>query len=163
SSVEDFLSQTVKSGARSILGRDLQGTYCPGEAAHRDVIIRAEHHLSTMLVRVQWGRDKRESLPERYQVALRNGEQLVPVGWVRHGLSKKDQLALSSVLLPLMNGEDSEAVVVAAQIRLMLRVRGAHKSGDEFVLLDPMIVGHRLHSSVEDADDMSLLENICIQ
>ena len=163
SSVEDFLGQAVKSGARSILGRDLQGTYCPGEAAPRDVIIHAEHRLSLMLVRVKWGRGKREGLPERYQVALRNGEQLVPVGWVRHGLSKKDQLALSSVLLPLMKGEDEETVVLAAQIRLMLRVRGAHKRGDEFALLDPMIEGYRLHSSVEDADDLSLLESICIQ
>ena len=163
SSVEDFLGQAVKSGARSILGRDLQGAYCPGEAAHRDVIIRSEHHLSTILVRVQWGRGKREGLPERYQVALRNGEQLVPVGWIRRGLSRKDQLALSSVLLPLMKGEDKEAVVLAAQIRLMLRIRGAHKRGDEFVLLEPMIEGYRLHSSVEDADDLSLLESICIQ
>ncbi|MDD4579227.1 MAG: hypothetical protein PHF80_00980, partial [Methanothrix sp.] len=162
SSVEDFLGQAVKFGARSILGRDLLGTYCPGEAAPRDVIIHAEHRLSLMLVRVKWGRGKREGLPERYQVAVRNGEQLVQVGWVSHGLSKKDQMELSSMLLPLMNGEDDETVVLAAQIRLMIRVRGAHKRGDEFVLLGPVIEGYRLHSSIEDADDLSLLENICI-
>jgi len=162
SSVEDFLDKALKSGARSLLGRDLHGTYSPGEEAHGDIIIRAEHHLSFMLVRVKWGRGREEGLPEKYQVALKNGEQLVPVGWIGHGPSKKDQQELSSELRPLMKGEDDETAVAALQIILKLRIRGALKRGDDFVMLDPMIEQFRLHAAVKDADDLSLLENICI-
>ena len=62
SAVDEFLCRTRKAGARTLLERDLQAAYRPGEVAERDFIIRAEHNLAAMIVRVQWGRDtKREA------------------------------------------------------------------------------------------------------
>ena len=121
SAVDEFLCRTRKAGARTLLERDLQAAYRPGEVAERDFIIRAEHNLAAMIVRVQWGRDTKEKLPARYIVALRNGEELVPVGWAWRGLPEKDQLALSHDLRSQAKDGDDIGADVNAHILLKLR------------------------------------------
>jgi hypothetical protein len=101
-------------------------------------------------------------MPEKYLVALRNREQLVPIGWFFQGLSRKIQQELSSVLMPMNNGNDKETDVSSLKIILNIRIRGALKSGGSFIILEPMIEQFKLHASFEDVDDLSLLESVCI-
>jgi len=157
----DFLCQAGKAGARALLGRDLQAAYRPGEVAERDFIIRTEHNLAALIVRVQWGRSEKKKLPTRYQVALRSGEELVSVGWAWHGLPERDQLALSHGLRSLLRDEDESGADVTAQVLLNLKIRGAHKSGQKYRILEPVIEGVRLNASPEDADELERLEKIC--
>ncbi|MBN1235389.1 MAG: hypothetical protein JW999_04980 [Methanotrichaceae archaeon] len=163
--VDEFLCRAGKSGAQALLERDLQATYRPGEVSERDFIVRAEHNLAALIVRVAWGRRKKEKLPARYQVALRSGEQLVPVGWVWRGFSKRDHLALSHRLKSLARDEaengDEGGVDVTAQVVLDLKIRGAHKRGNKYRIIEPVIEGVRLNASPEDADDLEKLEKIC--
>jgi DNA ligase-1 len=92
--VDKLLCRSEIGGARALLERDPGGLYLPGEVAGRDFIIRVEHNIKAMIVRMQWGSGKKGELPVRYQVALRKGEDLMAVGWAMRGLSQKDQLAL---------------------------------------------------------------------
>jgi len=158
--VDEFLSRAGKAGARALLERDLQATYRPGEVSERDFIIRAEHGLDALIVRVLWGSSKKEKLPARYQVALRSGEQLVPVGWAWRGLPKRDQMALSHRLKSLVRDEDEIGADVTAQVVLNLKIKGAHKRGKKYSILEPVIEGVRLNASPEDADELERLEKI---
>ena len=161
SAVDEFLCRADKAGARALLERDLQAAYRPGIVAERDFIIRAEHNLAALIVRVSWGRGKKEKHLARYQVALRSGEELVPVGWAWRGLSEKDQLALSQCMRSLVRDEDDSGADVNAQVVLNLKIRGAHKSGGRYSILEPVIESVRLNASPEDADELKRLEKIC--
>ena len=156
--IDDFLS---RAGAWALLERDLQAPYRPGIAAERDIIIRAEHNLTAMIVRTSWGRDKKEKLPARYQVALRRGEELVPVGWAWRGLPKTDQQTLSHGLRSLVIDKDESGADVNAQVVLNLKIRGAHKSKAKYIILEPVIEGFKLNATLDDADDLECLEMIC--
>ena len=161
SAVDDFLCRAGKAGARALLARDLQAAYRPGIVSDRDFIIRAEHNLAALIVRVQWGRGEKKKLPARYQVALRSGEELVPVGWATRGLLEKDQRALSHGLRSLVRDEDESGADVNAEVVLNLKIRGAHKIGGKYSILEPVIEGFRLNASREDADELQGLEKIC--
>ncbi|MEI8002802.1 MAG: hypothetical protein WCG94_00540 [Methanothrix sp.] len=161
SAASEFLCQAGIAGARALLERDLQAAYRPGEVAEGDFIIRAEHNLAALIVRASWGRGKKELLPARYLVALRSGEELVPVGWAWRGLSEMDQLALSHGMRSLAKDEDESGVDVNAQILLNLKIRGAHKREGKYSILEPVIEGFRLNASPEDADELGRLEKIC--
>jgi hypothetical protein len=114
-----------------------------------------------MIVRASWGRDKNEKLPARYEVALRRGEELVPVGWAWRGLPKADQLTLSRGLRSLVIDEDESDADVNAQVVLNLKIRGAHKSKAKYIILEPVIEGFKLNATLDDADDLECLEKIC--
>ena len=156
--VDEFLS---RAKAMALLERDLQAPYRPGIVSERDFIIRSEHNLMAMIVRTSWGRDKKEKHPTRYQVALRRGEELVPVGWARRGLPKIDQLTLSNGLRSQVINEDESGADVNAQVVLNLKIRGAHKSKAKYVILEPVIEGFKLNATLDDADDLECLEKIC--
>lgn len=159
----DFLSRSGKAGAKALLERDLQAAYRPGIVAEEDFIIRAEHNLAALIVRISWGSGKKEKLPARYLVALRWGEELVPVGWAWRGLPEKDQQALSHGLISLVIDEDESGADVNAQIVLNLKIRGAHKRGTNYSILEPVIESFRLNASLEDADELERLERICCE
>lgn len=159
--VDEFISQAGKAGSRALLERDLQAAYCPGEVSQRDFIIRAEHNIAALIVRVLWGRGKKKKLPARYQVALRSGDELVPVGFAMRGLSENDQQALSHRLEPLLNNENESGADASAQVVLNLKIRGAHKRYMKYSILEPVIEGVRLNASLEDADPLEKLETIC--
>ena len=161
SAIDEFLCLAEKAGARALLVRDLQAAYRPGEVAEKDFIIRAEFNLSAMIVRASWGRGGKKKLPERYQVALRSGEQLVPVGWAWRGLSERDHVALSHGLRSLLRDEDESGADVTAQVVLKLKIRGAQKSGTKYSILEPVIEGFGLNASPEDVDELKRLEKIC--
>jgi ATP-dependent DNA ligase len=161
SAVDEFLCQAGIAGARAFLERDLQAAYRPGIVAEGDFIIRAEHNLAALIVRASWGRGKRELLSARYLVALRSGEELVPVGWAWRGLPERDQMALSHGLRLLVRDEDESGADVNAQALLNLKIRGAHKRGQKYNILEPVIESFRLNASLEDADELERLEKIC--
>ncbi len=85
----------------------------------------------------------------------------MPVGWAWRGLLEKDQLALSHGLRSLVRDEDESGADVNAQVVLNLKIRGAHKCGGKYSILEPVIEGFRLNASLEDADDLERLEKIC--
>jgi len=156
----DFLCRVGKAGARALLERNLQAAYRPGEVAKRDFIIRAEHNLAALIVRVMWGNGEKKKHPARYQVALRSGEELVPIGWAWRGLIEKDQMAISHRLRSLVRDEDENGADLIAQVVLNLKIRGAHKLKKKYSILEPVIEGFRFNASMEDADDLERLEKI---
>jgi DNA ligase-1 len=158
--VDEFLCRAGISGARALLERDLQAAYRPGIVAERDFIIRAEHNLAALIVRVSWGRGKKEKHSARYQVALRSGRELVPIGWAWRGLLEKDQLALSHRLRSLVRDEDESGADLVAQVVLNLKISGAHKRKKKYSILEPVIEGFRFNASMVDADDLEKLEKI---
>ncbi len=161
--VDELLCRAGAAGARALLGRDLLAPYLPGMVAERDFILRAEHHLAAVIVRSSWGRDKKEKLPARYLVALRSGKELVPVGYAWRGLSQRDQQVLSHVLKSLVISEDLCGADVNAQVVLKLKIRGAHKRAEKYIIIEPVIEGFKLNATIDDADDLERLEKISSQ
>lgn len=159
--VHDFLIQMQMSGAKALLRRDLQAFYHPGRVSVSDFLIRPAHRISALIVRVRWGSGQKESDTARYEVAMRCNDGPVPVGWVRRGLSSEDQEAVSHALRPLLISVDEAGAEVAPGILLKLRIHGAEKRGDDFLVLGPVIEGMSFNATLEEADDLKLLDGIC--
>ncbi|OPY52775.1 MAG: DNA ligase [Methanosaeta sp. PtaU1.Bin112] len=162
--VDELFSKAA--GARALLMRDPEAPYLPGMISKEDFIIGAEQKLAAMIVRVSWGQGKNEIMAGKYQVALRNDDELVPVGWTGFGLSEPDRLRLFHALksLAINKGEcevggDSEEPVLA-QVLLNLKIKGAHKRAGRYVIDHPVIEGFVLNASPGDADELSRLEEI---
>jgi ATP-dependent DNA ligase len=156
--VDELLKETAVT--RALLERDPMSPYIPGIVSERDFIIRAEHRLAAIIVRVSWSRGENGTTAGRYQVALRNKDKLVPVGWASRGLSEKDQLVVSHSMRSLVRDEDESEANAKAQILLNLKIRGAIKRGNDFCILGPIIEGFRLNASPMDADELDRLEKI---
>lgn len=155
--VDDHLRLAEGEGAVGLLGRDLGSPYVPGEMAETDFIIRPFHQISALVVGVEL---KPEKSLARYQVALRNGESLVPVGLAWRARSESDRLALfqaANSILEEGSGPDGNAV---PQILLQLRIMGAKETGGDLQIIDPVIEGFSLHASFRDADDLESLETV---
>lgn len=161
--VDELLMEA--GGARALLERDPRAAYLPGRIAVGDFIIRAGLKLAAMIVRVSWGRGRNGMIAGKYQVALRDGDELAPVGWASGGLSEDDQLRLSHALTSLAscegegNGGDAE-VPVPAQVLLNLMISGAHKRDGRYIIDRPVIEGFVLNASPTDADGLEMLERI---
>ena len=50
---------------------------------------------------------------------------------------------------------------IVAEQDFIIKIRGAHKIGGKYSILEPMIEGFRLNASREDADELQGLEKIC--
>jgi DNA ligase-1 len=151
--VDDHLR--LAEGALGLLGRDLGSPYIPGEIAEKDFIIRPVQIISALVVGVDLRPEK--SLA-RYQVALRKGEELVPVGMAMRARSEADRLALfqaANSILEEGSGQDGNA---PPHILLRLRIMGAKKIGDDLQIIDPVIESFSLDASISDADDLGKLE-----
>jgi DNA ligase-1 len=159
--ISDFLCQTQMAGAKALLRRDLLAFYHPGRVSVSDFLIRQEHHISALIVRLRWDRDQSECHPARYEVAMRRNGELVPVGWVRRGLSSEGRETLYRALRPLLSGEDVVGADVAPGVLLKLRILGAEKRGDDILVLGPVVEGMSFNATSEDADDLMLLQRIC--
>jgi DNA ligase 1 len=164
--VDGLLSKAA--GIRALLERDPLAPYRPGIVAEQDFIIRAEHKLAAVIVQVSWGRDKDAMIPVKYQVALRSGNELVPVGWANCDLSENDRLRLSHGLIPLImnepeSGEDANAQAVLAKVLLNLKIKGARKNAGKYIIIEPVIEGFKLNASPKDADELERLEKICCE
>jgi hypothetical protein len=77
---------------------------------------------------VSWDQDKKRKIAAKYQVALRIGKELVPVGWASSVLSENDQLRQSHGLISLLineheSGGDVNVQIVLASFLLNLRIR----------------------------------------
>lgn len=70
-------------------------------------------------------------------------------------------MTLSHDLKSLVIDEDESGADVNAEVILNLKIRGAHKIGGKYSILEPVIEGFRLNASLEDADELQGLEKIC--
>lgn len=165
--VAELFSNTAGAGA--LLERDLLGPYLPGRVAENDFIIRAEHRIAAMIVQFSWGRSRNamgagKTSAEKYLVALRQGDELVPVGWASRGLTEDDRGRVSHALTTLTvresDGGGGDTVSVPAAVLLNLKIRGAHKRAGRYIIDRPAIEGFKLGASLEDADELTRLEKI---
>jgi DNA ligase-1 len=75
--VEDFLQETRKAGGSGLICRDLRSVYYPGGFAEMDSLVGSEETISAAVVSAKYGRGGREKLRVKYEVALRQDEDLV--------------------------------------------------------------------------------------
>lgn len=160
--VAELVNNTA--GARALLERDLKAPYQLGRVAERDFITRAEHKISAMIVQLSWGKDKNAMRAVKYQVALRQEDELVPVGWTSRGLSEDDRGRVSHVLTYLNASEredkGGDQVSVPGSVLLNLKISGVHKRAGRYIIDRPVIEGFKLGASPDDADALARLEEI---
>jgi DNA ligase-1 len=160
--VAELLNNTA--GARALLERDQEAPYQPGRVSESDFITRASHKIAAMIVQFSWGRDKNAMKAVRYQVALRQGDELVPVGWASRGLSEDDRGKVSHALTYLTASEHEDKggtqVSVPGKVLLNLKISGVHRRAGRYIIDHPVIEGFKLGVSLEDADVLKRLEEI---
>jgi hypothetical protein len=61
----------------------------------------------------------------------------------------------------LIISEDECDADVKAQVVLNLKIRGAHRNGAKYSILQPVIEGFKLNAILDDADELEGLEKIC--
>lgn len=159
--LDDYLCLARREGASGLLARDYKGIYRPGELSERDFILRAAHIISALVVGVEWTSSKNGQARARYLVALRQGEALVPVGRVWRTGSDCDCQSLSMAAASLKRQYDALASSEHTGILLKIRIGGIEKAGLQWRIIEPVIEDYSLDSSIEDADELERLNNLC--
>ncbi|MRR39454.1 hypothetical protein EG829_33370 [bacterium] len=144
-----------------MLARDYKGIYRPGELSERDFIIRAAHIISALVVGVEWITRKNGQTRARYLVALRQEKALVTVGRVWRTRSDCSFQPLSMAAASLKVQDDALGGSEHARILLKIRIGGIEKAGLQWRIIEPVIEDYSLDSSLEDADELERLNNIC--
>lgn len=161
--VKDYCREALRRGFRGLVTRDLQGPYRPGGRSSRDGVIGEEEAVAGAVVKAEYGRGRKEKLLARYLVALRNGDDLVPVGWVSEGLKASEVRALSDHLQSLELAARPEGIDVRPYVVLVMKIRGVRCSGEERRLVQPRIAEMRFDAAPEDVDEIDRLERICVR
>ena len=159
--LDEYLCLARSKGASGLLARDPGGLYLPGELAERDFIIRASQNISALVVGVDWTVGKDGQPRPRYLVALRQGDDLVPVGRVWRALPDCDCLLLSQAAGSQSSQNDGAQARASPRILLKIRIVGTEKAGREWRIIRPVIEDYSLDSCLENVDDLEKLNSIC--
>jgi DNA ligase-1 len=156
--VKSYFAQVLKSGCKGLMARDLRAPYTPGSYSSCDFILRDEKIITAAIIGAKFGRGQREGILSRYQVALRSGDDLVPVGWASAGLRRDEAESLSDQLRDLILMESEESVEVRPQVALALRIAGASRDEMGYSILHPRIEEVWFDASFEEIDGIERLE-----
>ena len=137
--------------------RGLLGLYQPGECSRSDFFVGGEMSISAVIVRAEWGRRSSDQIFSRFLVALREGDDLVPVGWIGGQLGQKDILELDRQLKALAREWDDTGACVNPQVLLKLKIQGARRNDKGYAIVRPQVLGIDLFASWEDADELNRL------
>ena len=155
-----FCVEALKGGTQGLIVRDLQGPYLPGQISSFDSIIGKEETIAAMVVEARFGSGTRGRLLERYHVALRDDDELMPVGWVGSGLKMAEKKALSDRLMTLALHQNPQGAKVRPQVSLVLKITGARRIKDGYRLLRPTIIEVNLDAALEDVDEIGILAKV---
>jgi DNA ligase-1 len=159
--VRDYCRSVISMGFCGLITRGLEGLYQPGARSSCDAFIGGEESVAGAVVSAEFGRGKKEKLLSKYLVALRKGDDLVPVGWVSEGLKASEVRALSDHLHGIALAVRPEGVDVRPHVTLALKIRGVRRSGDEYRLVWPRIAEMRFDAAPEDVDGIERIERLC--
>ncbi|HUI39622.1 MAG TPA: hypothetical protein VLY86_01700 [Methanothrix sp.] len=159
--LKDYCRKILLMGFPGLITRELEGRYLPGVLSSRDSFIGGEETIAGAVVSAEFGRGKKEKVLVKYLVALRKGDDLVPVGWVSEGLKSSEVRALSDHLQGLALAVRPEWIDVRPQVVLALKIRGVRRSGDECRLVHPRIAELRFDAAPEDVDGIERIEKLC--
>ena len=157
---KSYFDQVLKAGCSGLMARDLKAPYIPGSYSSSDFLLREEANITAAIIRAKLGRGRREGILARYQVALRSGDGLVPVGWASAGLHRDDAESLSDRLKSLILAGSDESVEVRPQVVLSLRIAGASRDESGYRLLSPRIEEVWFDASFEEVDSIERLEEL---
>ena len=156
-SIQSHLDQMVEEGGVGLMVRSLLGLYRPGECSRCDFFVGREMSISAVIVRAEWGRRSSDQIFSRFLVALREGDDLVPVGWIGGQSGQKDILELDRQLKALAREWDDTGACVNPQVLLKLKIQGARRNDKGYAIVRPQVLGIDLFASWEDADELTRL------
>jgi DNA ligase-1 len=158
--VKSYFAQALKSGCKGLMARDLRAPYTPGSYSSCDFLLKEEETVTAAIIGAKFGRGRREGILARYQVALRSGDDLVPVGWASAGLRRDEAESLSDQLRDLILVESGESVEVRPQVALALRIAGAIRDERGYSILRPRIEEVWFDAAFEEVDGIERLEGL---
>jgi len=154
------LDRLAEEGGVGLIVRSLLDPYLPGKCSNADFIVAREAFVSAVIVRAEWSRRRNVQIFSRFLVALREGDDLVPVGWIGGQLSQKDISVLNRQLKGQAREWDDTGAHVTPQVIINLRIGGARKSVKGYTILRPEVAGIDLDASWEKADELDRLIQI---
>lgn len=158
--VKSYYIKALKAGCRGLVARDLKAPYIPGSYSSCDFILRDEETITAAIIGGKFGRGRREGILARYQVALRSGDDLVPVGWASAGLRIDEAESLSDQLKDLILVEAEGRVEVRPQVVLALRIAGASRDERGYRIHLPRIEEVWFDAAFEEVDSIERLEGL---
>ncbi len=153
-------SSALQARCRGLLVRDLKSCYLPGTYSSGDAILRKVKTITAAVVGAKFGTGKRGGILARYKVAVRNGDDLAPVGWVSAGLGQEEAESLSDHLQSLIISPSQEGIDIRPQVGLALRIAGASRVDGGYSLTQPRIEEIWFDISPEEVDSLERLEEV---
>ncbi len=157
---KSYFDQVLKAGCKGLMARNLKEPYIPGSYSSSDFLLREEENITAAIIGAKFGRGRRDGILARYQIALKSGDDLVPVGWASAGLHRDEAGSLSDQLKSLILVKSDESVEVRPQVVLSLRIAGASRDESGYRLLSPKIEEVWFDASFEEVDSIERLEEL---
>ena len=162
-SLSGHLDRLKEEGGEGLMVRSLEAVYHPGVCSSSDFFIEAGAYISAVIIRAEYGRKRENQIFSRFHIALRNGDDLVPVGWIGGQLGQKDIIALDRQLKALAREWDEWGAAVIPQVVVHLRTGKVRRSEKGYTIIRPQIEQIDLSASWEDADELDRLLAVCCQ
>jgi DNA ligase-1 len=156
--VERYRHKSISSGAKGLIWHDLYGLYTPGEYGPCLLLKGAEETVTTAIVMARFGEGRKSGILTRYRVALRSGDDYVPVGWVSSGLRSDEIEALSNDLKSISLKQSHDGIVVPPRIILEVIIAGARFGNEGYMIIHPRIKRVELNAPLKDVDDIQRLD-----
>ena len=165
--VEKFYEKALSENQEGLMGKNLSAPYKPGARVGYAVKLKPEDNdIDLVITGAEWGTGKRAGWLTSFDVACRNGDELLQIGKVSTGLKEKPEEGLcfgemTEILKKLVVEEHGRKVVVNPEIIVAVQYQNIQKSptySSGYALRFPRIVRLREDKGIGDIATVGEIE-----
>lgn len=171
---ERFFNEALKAGEEGVMAKSLDGIYKPGSRVGYGVKVKPTiEPLDLVIIGAQWGEGKRATWLSSFELACRDGDDLLAIGKVGTGIKELEQDSESSgvtfkeltkMLKPLVTEEKGKTVKVKPRVIIEVGYSEIQKSptySSGFALRFPRLLRIRsMEKSLRDITDIGYIKKL---
>jgi DNA ligase-1 len=157
-------AKAVREGNEGVMLKDMSSEYTPNNRGKR--WIKAKPDLETLdcvVVKGEWGKGNREGTIGSYTIAIRDGDELKPIGKVGTGITDEELEDLTEKFEELIISEKGVSIEFKPEVVVEVgyeEIQESPKYSSGYALRFPRLESIREDKEVDDADTIERVEDI---
>ena len=162
--IREFFNEAIALGHEGLMLKNLNEPYKPGKRVGTWYKLKQNiDTIDAVIVEAEWGEGKRSRYLSTFLIAVRHGDDLVPIGKVGSGLTDQMLEELTSRLKELIVKEQGKKVIVEPRVVVEVMFQEIQKSPSYesgFALRFPRIIRIRYDKGPEDIDTLDRIKEL---
>jgi DNA ligase-1 len=161
--IERHEARSLAAGHEGLMLKNLSSSYTPGRRGKNWLKRKPDvETLDLVVVGAEWGEGRRASFLGTFEVAARDGDNLLPVGKVATGITEETLADLTERLEPTIEAEAGKRVDVRPELVLEVgyeEIQTSETYASGFALRFPRLVAIR-EKPVDEADSVARIREL---